>query len=116
MPAVQFNGPHCILHRRTVDAPSAQPADLQHGLLERKDQLPGGGNVELLQHLQAEAARAIQPETGDQFDCDLALISRSGVERVRGCNIQSAIRWGRTRVAMGARRESGSQAAWRPSQ
>src|ERR1035441_6195670 len=82
MPPVQFDGSHYVLHRRTMDAPSAQPADLQRGLLGRQDQLSGGGNVELLQHLQADTSRAIQPETGDQLDCDPALITRSGVESV----------------------------------
>src|SRR5450432_1656319 len=82
MPPMQFDGFHYILHRRTMDAPPAQPADLQHSLLGRQEQLSCGGNVELLQYLQTDTARAIQPETGDQLDCDPALIPRSGVESI----------------------------------
>jgi hypothetical protein len=49
-------------------------AHLQCGLLGRQDQLSGGSNVEFLQHLQADTAAAIQPETGDQLDGNPAFL------------------------------------------
>jgi hypothetical protein len=80
MSPMQFDGSQHILYRSTVHAPSAQTGDLQRCLLGRQQQLSGGSEVELLQHLQTDTARTIQPETGYQFYGNPAFISGSGVE------------------------------------
>jgi hypothetical protein len=82
MAAMQFDGRQHVLHRRTMHAPSAQPSDLQHGLLRRQDQLSGGSDVEFLQHLQADTAPALEPETRDQLDGNPPFIPGSRVEGV----------------------------------